>query len=200
MASMPTDPPPPTDGRAARAQRTRAAIVEAMLALIEEGDLQPSAARIAERAGISDRLIYHHFDDMEALLGAVGRRQSERVLERARPIDPGLPRARRIARIVDQRADIYELITPVRRAALLQEPFSPELRATRDRMVEVGRREIERVFAPELAGRTPHDRRELHAALDVVLTWSTWDELRTADHTPASAKRVLRRVLTALLD
>ena len=40
----------PSDGRAARAARTRAAIVDALLALLEEGDLQPTANRIADRA------------------------------------------------------------------------------------------------------------------------------------------------------
>ena len=45
----------------------RAAIADALLSLLEEGELQPTATRIAERAGISLRLIYHHFGDLEAL-------------------------------------------------------------------------------------------------------------------------------------
>jgi AcrR family transcriptional regulator len=53
--------------RSPRAERARASIAEALLSLIDEGDLQPTANRIAERAGISLRLIYHHFGDLESL-------------------------------------------------------------------------------------------------------------------------------------
>jgi hypothetical protein len=38
------------DGRSARAQRTRDAVVEALVALLEEGDLQPTTSSIADKA------------------------------------------------------------------------------------------------------------------------------------------------------
>ena len=43
----------PLDGRLARSARTRHAVVDALLDLLGEGDLRPTAARIAERAGVS---------------------------------------------------------------------------------------------------------------------------------------------------
>ena len=45
--------PDETDGRIARGARARTAIVDALLALIEAGELRPSAARIAERGAWS---------------------------------------------------------------------------------------------------------------------------------------------------
>ena len=41
------------DGRVARANRTRIAVVDALLQLIDEGDLRPTAARIAEQAAVA---------------------------------------------------------------------------------------------------------------------------------------------------
>ena len=43
------------DGRLGRGTRARTAVVDALLDLIEEGDLRPTAPRIAERAGVSLR-------------------------------------------------------------------------------------------------------------------------------------------------
>src|SRR5689334_14654276 len=104
----------PTDGRLARTARTRAAIVDALLDLLEEGDLQPTASRIADRAGTSLRLIYHHFGDLESLFHSAAIRQTERLAEHVEPIDVDLPLRERVDTIVDQRADVLEWITPVR--------------------------------------------------------------------------------------
>ena len=64
----------PIDGRTARSQRTRSAIVAACIELVEEGDLRPTAPRVAERAGVSVRSVFQHFDDLEGLFAAVGDR------------------------------------------------------------------------------------------------------------------------------
>ncbi|MEO2168125.1 MAG: hypothetical protein ABGY42_08390, partial [bacterium] len=40
------------DGRTARSLRSRQAVVEALLDLLEGGNLRPTAAQIAERAGL----------------------------------------------------------------------------------------------------------------------------------------------------
>jgi AcrR family transcriptional regulator len=187
------------DGRAARSTRTRAAIADAMLGLIEEGDLQPTAARIAGRAGISERLIYHHFDDLEALLGAVADRRVEQVMERFTPIDAGLPLDERIDLLAAQRSSILEWITPVRRASAVHEPFSPELRRHRDQLNTFARDELARVFESELRGRPAADRRELLGALDATTSWGYWDAMRSSGLPVATARRAMTRTLTALL-
>ena len=59
---------PTTDGRHARSDRTRATAAEAMLDCFEEGLLRPGAKDVAERAGVSTRAVFRHFDNMEALI------------------------------------------------------------------------------------------------------------------------------------
>ena len=53
----------PLDGRLARSQRTRAAVIDALVALCVEGDPSPTALRVAERAGVALRTVYGHFAD-----------------------------------------------------------------------------------------------------------------------------------------
>ena len=62
-----------------RGQRNRDAVVQSFLDLIAEGDLSPTAQKVAERAGVSLRSVFHHFEDMEQL-SRVGRRPPRRPL------------------------------------------------------------------------------------------------------------------------
>src|SRR5215813_472395 len=91
------------DGRTARAERTRNAIVEAHLALIGEGDLRPTGERIAERAGISLRALWTNFKDMEALFAASGKRLAKRQAAEFRPVSPNLPLPQRVEEFCVQR-------------------------------------------------------------------------------------------------
>ena len=187
------------DGRVARARRTRRAIVDALLALIEEGDVAPTAPRIAERAGVSLRSIYQHFEDLEALFAASSTRQIQRMQALVAPVDAGLPRAERVAAFTEQRARLLEAITPVRRAALLQEPCSPQLRRSREWVTAMAREEVSRLFRPELDAVGPDERAELLAAIDAVAGWSMWDSLRTSDVAADAARRVMAKTIDALL-
>jgi len=112
------------DGRSARALRTRKAIVDAVIDLIQEGEIKPPAPRIAEKAGVSLRSIYQHFEDLEALFAAAHSRYTERLLATVAEIPAEGPFEERLEAFVEQRAHLLEFITPARRAALLQEPFS----------------------------------------------------------------------------
>ena len=189
----------PTDGRAARAARTRTLIVDALLSLLEEGDLQPPASRIAERAGISLRLIYHHFGDLESLFSATATREAERLAARTIPVDYSLPLAERIDALVDSRTTMLEWLTPVRRAALLQEPFSAELQAARARFVAVAEGEVRHAFASEFDAM-PDDRREPAVlAIHGVLLWGYWNDLRANGHDEADARAAVRAIVRSLL-
>ncbi|HSR57581.1 MAG TPA: TetR family transcriptional regulator [Candidatus Binataceae bacterium] len=130
------------DGRRARGERARAAVVDAILDLLQEGDLRPTAERIAARAGVSLRLVFHHFADIESLYAAAADRQTERLTALFKPISADGPFAARLEAFLQQRARMWERIAPVRRASLLLEPFSDEIRrrlaAAREEMSHYG--------------------------------------------------------------
>jgi AcrR family transcriptional regulator len=62
--------------------RTRSAVIDALLALYEEGDLNPTAVRVAGRAGVALRTVYGHFADLESLYAEASERELARTLER----------------------------------------------------------------------------------------------------------------------
>lgn len=196
------DPAVPIDGRTARAARTRSAIVDATVALVEEGDLRPTAPRIAQRAGVSVRSVFQHFDDLPTLYTAVVQRVYERLAVLVAPIDATLPLANRIDTFVRQRAALLEAVTPFRRAAAVHGPFAVEIRRATAKGGAFLRAEVEATFAAEL-GRTPgRGRRELLDALAAACSWGVWEALRTeagasAEHARAVMGRTVRSLLAA---
>jgi TetR/AcrR family transcriptional regulator, regulator of autoinduction and epiphytic fitness len=190
----------PADGRAARAQRTREAIVDACIALVEQGDLRPTAPRIAERAGVSVRSVFQHFDDLPSLHIAVTESIAARMVALVVPIDATSPLEDRIARFVEERANLFEAMTPFRVAAGVHGPFAPEIR----RAVRAGsaflRSEMEQVFAAELARVPTSVRTDVADALAAASSWATWDTLRTEwEDDGARARAVLTRLIRAVL-
>jgi len=188
------------DGRLARGERARAAIVDALLALIESGELRPSAARIAQRAGVSLRSVFQHFSDVESLFAAAASRQTERLAPLAGAVPDEGPFERRLDAFVRKRARLLDAISPVRRAAILMEPFSSELQGRLGAFRMLKAAEVRRVFAAELAQRAPAARRRLLAALVAASSWSNWQALREHQGlSQAEARRVLRLTLATLL-
>ncbi|HEY7957412.1 MAG TPA: TetR/AcrR family transcriptional regulator [Polyangia bacterium] len=189
-----------TDGRLGRSERSRAAVASAMLALIVEGDLRPTAPRIAARAGVSLRLVFHHFKDLEAVFADAAKRQLERVIPTLRTVAAEGPLQQRIDALVSERARLYEEVANTWRAAVLQEPFSTEI-SRRMAMVRGWLRDdAERVFAPELAARSTKDGKELQAALAAASGMAGWEELRRHQGLSIEpARRAMARMLAALL-
>jgi TetR/AcrR family transcriptional regulator of autoinduction and epiphytic fitness len=190
----------PLDGRVARSHRTRAAIVEALVGLLEDGNPQPTVEEIAARASVAPRTVFQHYPDREALFAAVSSSREAHLEALMGAIDPDAPLAQRIADVVAQRARVFEWIASVRRAALLMEPFSESVHASLEGFRAAKRAELQRVFAAELAARDAGERDALVAALGAAGSWSHWDALRTQQQLDVeAASAALALELRALL-
>ncbi|MFZ6004829.1 MAG: TetR/AcrR family transcriptional regulator [Actinomycetota bacterium] len=199
MQELPDAPLAPTDGRTLRSLRTREAIVDATITLLEQGDLRPTAPRVAEQAGVSVRSIFQHFDDLETLHAAVAERLVERVSLLVFPVSPDLPLEERLDRFVRQRALLLETVTPIRRAAAVHGPFSAEITARLRAGQAFLRSEVQRTFAPELSA-AGSERDDLLDALDAAFGWGVWDALRAGvGRDQEAAARVMRRLAAAAL-
>ena len=191
---------PAPDGRSARGIRTRDAVAEAFLALMDEGNLRPTARQVSERARVSLRSVFQHFDDLEALFAAAADRQIERLTPLATRVPADTPLPERLRLFVEGRTRLLEAISPVRRAALLQAPFSAELAGRLRWSRESNRAEVAQVFSPELATLPANERRDTLAALHASTEWYTWETLRAHDGlTESDARRVVLRMISALL-
>lgn len=186
------------DGRLARGARTRAAVIAALLALHEAGNLSPTAQQVAVRAGVSLRSVYGHFADMEALHAEASEVTFDRMLQRAQLVPVDLPLPQRLDRFAHTRAAVLEWLAPVTRAAALREHASPVLRASRARFVAAGDEEVRTVFAPELArSATPKPVLELAC---LVASGPAWETLRSdRGLSVEAAEHVLRAGLAAVL-
>lgn len=173
---MPSSAPRPSgkpDGRTLRAARTRAAIIDAHNALMLDGDLQPTAARIAERAGVSLGSLWSHFKDLEALFAAAGEKTLAIQYAGYRPIPADQPLHERVAQFCRQRVAMLESIAGASRAAQIRLPFSRQLRDNRARHNARLRAEIEQLFHREIAAAGTRGPDLVHALL-VASTWPAW--------------------------
>ncbi len=189
----------PVDGRAARSHRTKRAINNAMRALHSEGDLRPTAPRIAERAGVSLRTVWQQFADMEALLVEAVKRDSEILRSLVRKIEPDQPLAMRVETFVSQRARVLEEMTPTWRAARVHAPSSAELRSDHNKKTMAGKAELESVFAPEFSQLKGKQRDQLVDSLHAISIWAFWESLRTdLGLSPIRARELVRNAFAAL--
>src|ERR1700712_5199546 len=190
----------PLDGRVARSHRTRAAIIEALVTLLEEGNPQPTIEEIAARASVAPRTVFQHYADREALFAAGSAHRETPLQVLMGTIAPAAPLAERIAAIAAQRARVFEWICAVRRGALLMEPFSDSVHEALESFRRTKRAELARVFAAEIAARPERERATLVAALGVAGSWSAWDALRSHQGLAvAEATAALELTLRSLL-
>ncbi|MFI5429720.1 TetR/AcrR family transcriptional regulator [Aeromicrobium sp. UC242_57] len=137
-----------TDGRVARGQRTRDAIVEAHAALLREGVLKPTGKVVAERAGVSLRTLWLNYKDTETLLAATTAYWLEADAALRVDVDATLSLEARIEQYLDMRVRRLEHLAPAARSAALGEPFSVALQDSRRQHVERVQHDLEAVFAP----------------------------------------------------
>jgi len=185
------------DGRQLRSVRTREAVARSMLALLEQGNLRPTAREVAAHAGVSERAVFRHFQDLESLLGAVSDIHAARIASLAPALAPAdAPLAERLDRFVQRWCTVYEIITPVRRAAMLRAPFSEEIRARHQWMRGLRFEELCAALGLTRAQASEERGANLLAAMRGVVSWSFWENLRA--HQGLSRDRAIHVVRSAL--
>jgi TetR/AcrR family transcriptional regulator, regulator of autoinduction and epiphytic fitness len=187
-----------TDGRRLRGQRTQTKVLEALLELVAEGELRPTAQAVSNRAGVSLRTVYHHFEDVEDVRRRALDLQRSRYQAGFRAIDATLPIEERIETFCRQVRRLFEAITPIRRSMLADDPISEELREGRRRAREIRIAQLGATF-PELAERT-RAAKDLLSAVDVATSWLAWNYQRESlNRSAAASESVMAALMTSLL-
>ncbi|MFI8339178.1 TetR/AcrR family transcriptional regulator [Streptomyces sp. NPDC085639] len=187
------------DGRAERGRQSRVKIAEAVLSLLDDGESNFPAERVAERAGVSRRLVFHHFADLSELVETAITRRLEQLIEQIRPLPTTGPRDTRVAALTEQRARILEWITPAQLTLMrLETPGDRVAEVTRE-VLDLARARLAEIFAEELE-RLPASRRsEVLHGLDAVTTWGAWYHWRSSGLSAESAARTMETAVHALL-
>ncbi len=166
---------PESDGRRLRRSRNRETVVDALLALYSEGNLDPSAADVAERSGLSPRSLFRYFTDVDDLARAAIARQYARLqplavvaLDRDAPLDV------RVKSLAERRVSVFETVGKVGLVARLRAPFEPviadQLKDIRTQL----RTQIKDLFSEELRELGPTRGPVALAAIDSLCTFEVY--------------------------
>lgn len=183
----------------ARGERTRRRITEAALALLAELDRPPTAQEVAQRAGVTARLLFHHFRDLDALYRSVVAAEIARYRSSVDDVPPDLPLDQRIVRTVRKRAALYGSMGHLGQNAGYLSTRHESIAQGVVQAHDALRGRLERTFSPELAA-AGRRRREVLAAVDVAVSWQLWDCGRRVEGLSAAAtRRLMARMLMAAL-
>ena len=161
------------DGRRERSRSSHKRIVAAMMDLIEGGDLMPSAASVAEEAGVGLRTVFRHFDDMDSLYREISRIVGERIWPViTAPYDNGDWRAN-VRELTRRRARVFETMLPFRLAANIKRYQSPYLMGQYAQVVTMERDLVLRLLPADVIG----DRYRVEA-LCATLSFQNWRAIR----------------------
>ncbi|HWD26353.1 MAG TPA: hypothetical protein VG387_04260 [Rhizomicrobium sp.] len=187
--------PPPQDGRHKRSETSRRAIVAAMLALVREGNVSPSAEEVAARGKVGLRTVFRLFENMESLYREMNALIAAEILPLAEA--PFTSRTWRgvLDEIVLRRADIFERILPIKIAADANRRGSAFL-DERARALNTLQRQTLLAHLP----KSLRDGIRLEA-LDLVLSFDTWRRLRRdQDLVPEHARTVVAEMVARIVD
>jgi AcrR family transcriptional regulator len=166
------------DGRRARRDRNKYAVVDAFLDLVRAGNPRPSVAEVAERSGVSHRSVFRYFEDKDELARtAIERQQAFAAPLLALTVGPGAPLDERIHRFVERRIELFEHLAPVARLARALVDVQPVLAAELRNNRRYLRGQIEHLFAAELGALAPAESAQALAVLDVTCSFESVDLL-----------------------
>lgn len=187
---------PHPDGRRERSRNSRSKIIKAMMDLIVEGDINPSAAKVAEKAGVGLRSVFRHFDDKESIYSEMNTILWEAYSpELNRPFSSDDWREQ-LLELIERRAGVWEKTAPFRISTSIQRFRSPTLIENYRRLLETERKARDRIL-PE------HVRNDSNRARAILLSTSfdTWRLFRH-DEELSNKKtiEVMRQLLRDILD
>jgi AcrR family transcriptional regulator len=186
----------PADGRLRRSMSSQRRIVQAMLELVAEGNIAPSADEVSDRAGVGRRSVFRHFSDMDSLyreMQAILQVQFATIAEQ--PFGATQWRDQ-VLELVERRAGAFERMAPYLRAGIVHRHQSAILREGHARFVAVLRALLIDRLPPDVA----RDQ-VLVDAIDLLISFEAWHRLRQEQRlSPTQARQIISVTVNALLD
>lgn len=178
----PTPPPPETattDGRRARRERGRQAVVDALFALTNEGHLPPSVRQLAERSGVSVASVFRYFQNLDELQQEMIDRYRERYAALFEIPDQGEGTFDdRVERFVDTRLTLFETVTGPARMVRIRAREHPKLGEALADMRSLLASQVREHFAGELAALPTAEADDIAGLVDTLASFESWELLR----------------------
>lgn len=187
------------DRRRARGTRTRLAIVESLIALVEDGRDPVDAQRLAQRARVAERTVHNHFERVGDIYLEAAMLQISRYRDLVAIIPSRGPLHVRIDTTCRHRKHYFEAISPVLNVAWRR---IPEVRDWKIALADhhgLLRRQLSTAFAPEIEDRGTGAQLLLDT-LDTATGWHNWFILRVEQGiSPKKAEEMMALTLGSLL-
>lgn len=183
------------DGRRKRGDQSRRQIVDAMIELVREGEMSPSAAQVAERARVGLRTVFRHFDEMEVLYREIAEVTRARIMpEVLKPYARNTWRER-LDELVARRTALYDDIMPLKVAGSVLRFRSPFLMEDYHEHLRMERKTLRQVLPEQVL-----EDGDLFRSLEMLTSFQAWRRLRQDQGlSPTEAARILNRMVDALL-
>jgi AcrR family transcriptional regulator len=160
---------PSVDGRTARRDRGRTAVLEAALDLFDEENLEPTPEQIALRAGVSTRSVYRYFEDRDELVRAIIAHKQLKILPLFHIENIGKGDLdSRLSGLVDSRLRVYDAIGATARAMAIKASSDPVISEQIQFRKLVFREQIEVNFRQEFGRMTSPQRNNSLNAIDAL--------------------------------
>jgi AcrR family transcriptional regulator len=187
--------PTQADGRRQRSVDSRTRIVQALLDLVGEGEISPSAEQVAHRAQVGLRSVFRHFKDMDSLYSEMSQVIEAEIVKTFYRPHVGVTVAERLTDLISRRAGLFERIGPFRRASTTLAHRSSFLASEQRRMTAGLRKILEDALTPEMVA----DRAKVEV-LDLLLSFDCWNRLRRDQNlSPSEAEAVIGAAVARLI-
>jgi AcrR family transcriptional regulator len=183
------------DGRRKRGDQSRRQIVDAMIELVRSGEMSPSAAQVAERAGVGLRTVFRHFDEMEVLYREMAEVIRARIMPEVVKPYSGNNWRDRLGELVSRRVTLYDEIMPLKVAGSVLRFRSPFLMEDYHEHLRMERKTLRQVLPDFIL-----EDGDLFRALEMLTSFQAWRRLRQDQGLSAiDAKRVTLRLIEGAL-
>jgi AcrR family transcriptional regulator len=183
------------DGRRKRGDQSRRQIVDAMIDLVRSGEMSPSAAQVAERAGVGLRTVFRHFDEMEVLYREMAEVIRARIMPEVVKPYSGNNWRDRLGELVNRRVALYDEIMPLKVAGSVLRFRSPFLMEDYHEHLRMERKTLRQVLPDFIL-----EDGDLFRALEMLTSFQAWRRLRQDQGLSAiDAKRVTLRLIEGAL-
>jgi TetR/AcrR family transcriptional regulator of autoinduction and epiphytic fitness len=186
------------DGRRARRERSRVAVIDAVFALVRDGKIPPTVDDVAARAGVSVSSVFRNFDgldDVQRQAFDVFRERFSHLFAAAVPAEAA--RADRITGHVRARLELFEAAGPMmsiaRHRALDYQPMADGVGRNRSALADQTRAH----FAPEAEQLTPAEAANLIAVIDSLTSPEAYELMSAAN---GRSHRQIARAWTVAID
>ena len=184
----------PVDGRRARGQANRSKLVAAMIELVREGSIAPTAEQVATRAQVALRTVFRHFDDMESLYREIDTEVMQLIIPLINTPFKSAGWRERLNESIARRAQLFETILPFRIATEALRHQSAFLQEKQQHIMQMQHATLLKILPKEALDDAP-----TLAALHLLLSINAWQQLRLDQGLDqATAEQAMRTAAKAL--